>query len=81
MPLTLLLNGEDRTFLLAEPSTLELIVASLCLKVDRVAIEHNGTIAPRADWPSISVRSGDRLELVHFVGGGLPVSSSSNRSH
>jgi len=41
------------------------------LKADRVAVEHNGEIAPRADWGGIPVSSGDRLEVVHFVGGGL----------
>lgn len=81
MPLMLLLNGEHRTFSLAEPSTLDLVVREMDLKADRIAIEHNGLIAPRSGWSSISVQSGDRLEIVHFVGGGLPVNSRSSLSH
>lgn len=40
------------------------------LKADRVAVEHNGVIAPRTTWAQVQVDAGDRLEIVHFVGGG-----------
>jgi thiamine biosynthesis protein ThiS len=26
---------------------------------------------PRTDWPKAALRDGDKLEIVHFVGGGL----------
>jgi thiamine biosynthesis protein ThiS len=35
-----------------------------------VAIEHNGNIVPRAEWTDARLADGDRLEIVHFVGGG-----------
>jgi sulfur carrier protein len=71
MPLTLLLNGQSRTFdALSEPSTVDQLVAELGLKGDRVAVEHNGDIAPRTAWTGTSLKAGDRVELVHFVGGG-----------
>ena len=71
MPLTLLLNGQSRTFeALPEPATVDQLVAELGLKGDRVAVEHNGNIAPRTAWPETALKAGDRLELVHFVGGG-----------
>jgi sulfur carrier protein len=40
------------------------------LKGDRVAVELNGEIVPRAHWVETIVEEGDRLEVVHFVGGG-----------
>jgi sulfur carrier protein len=71
MSLTLLLNGQSRTFdALNPPSTLDQLVSALGLKDDRVAVEHNGTIAPRASWPQTLLNPDDRVEVVHFVGGG-----------
>jgi sulfur carrier protein len=71
-PLAILLNGQSRTIAsLTGPTTLDLLVAALELKPDRIAIEHNGEIASRTAWPTIQIQSGDRLEIVHFVGGGL----------
>ncbi len=71
MALSLILNGQPRTFdALSEPATLDQLVHALGLKSDRVAVEHNGTIAPRAAWFETSLTEGDRLEVVHFVGGG-----------
>jgi len=74
MSLTLILNGQSRSFSLSDSATLEAVVLELGLKGDRVAIEHNGDIVSRALWSQTSLISGDRLEVVHFVGGGLPVS-------
>ncbi len=36
----------------------------------RVALEINGRILPRSSWPDYRVCVGDKIELVHFVGGG-----------
>lgn len=46
------------------------VVNALDLKADRIAVEHNGEIAPRTGWGEVFVADGDRLEVVHFVGGG-----------
>jgi sulfur carrier protein len=71
MSLTLVLNGQSRTFpALTQTTTLDLLVAELGLQGDRVAIEHNGEIVSRASWPESHLKDGDRLEMVHFVGGG-----------
>lgn len=71
MSLTLILNGQSRTFSeLDEADTVEKLVLELGLKGDRVAVEHNGEIASRSRWQEIALASGDRLEVVHFVGGG-----------
>jgi thiamine biosynthesis protein ThiS len=70
--LTIQLNGQPRSIEnIADPSTLDNVIAALELKADRIAVELNGDIVRRSAWPETQVRSGDRLEIVHFVGGGL----------
>ncbi len=72
MSLTLILNGQSRTFdALQQSANIEQLVGELGLKGDRVAVEHNGEIVPRSTWTQTALNSGDRLEVVHFVGGGL----------
>jgi sulfur carrier protein len=69
--LNLILNGQQRSFeTLAPEASLTSLVIELGLKADRVAIERNGEIVPRAEWATVSLQNGDRLEMVHFVGGG-----------
>jgi sulfur carrier protein len=90
MSFTVVLNGQPRSFTaLSQAPSLDQLVAELGLKGDRVAVEHNGAIVPRASWPQTSVSAGDRLEVVHFVGGGCgaadpvaisPFSRDSHRS-
>ena len=63
------INGELRTLSSAE--SLDALVEQLGMKSDRVAIELNREIVPRDRWSQTSLRDGDRLEIVHFVGGGL----------
>ena len=69
---SLTVNGKERTFeTLQEPVTLKVVLEALALRADRIAVELNGELAPRPGWAEQGVRSGDRLEVVHFVGGGL----------
>ena len=71
-PLTIHLNGQQRTLdTLDSPSSLSLVISKLELKADRIAVEHNGEIVPRTAWATAQIATGDRLEIVHFVGGGL----------
>jgi thiamine biosynthesis protein ThiS len=41
------------------------------MKSDRVAVELNLDIVPRDRWADTQLNEGDRLEIVHFVGGGI----------
>jgi len=65
----LLINGEERSF--GDGLTLAALVEQLGLKADRVAVELNQNIVRRDDWAATTLHDGDRLEVVHFVGGGL----------
>lgn len=64
------INGEERTFDSSPPFTLAQLVETLGMKPDRVAVELNREIAPRDRWAETQLHEGDRLEIVHFVGGG-----------
>ncbi len=72
MSLLIILNGQPRTFTELHQPTLDQLIAELNLKGDRVAVEHNGQIVSRALWSQTLVNEGDKLEVVHFVGGGAP---------
>jgi len=65
----LLINGEDREF--NAPLSLFLLVEQLGMKTDRVAVELNREIVARERWAQTNLNEGDRLEIVHFVGGGI----------
>ena len=67
-PMDLFVNGEKRSC--ADAASLDQFIESLGMKGDRVAVEVNREIVPRAHWAETQLRPGDRLEIVHFVGGG-----------
>ena len=71
MALDLVINGEPQLLPhLAAGASLAEVLLALGLKADRIAVERNGDIEPRTGWAAVAVQPGDRLEVVHFVGGG-----------
>jgi len=62
------INGQDRDC--SVPLSLDALIVELGMKTDRVAVELNRRIVPREDWRTTTLKEGDRLEVVHFVGGG-----------
>ena len=67
----LIINGQAREFaVLGDGSTVADLVAALAMQADRVALERNGELVSRSSWSETAVSAGDRLEIVHFVGGG-----------
>lgn len=66
--LNLVVNGEPRRF--AAGATIADLVRGLELDPQKVAVEHNGAIAPRSTLGAVALGEGDVLEIVHFVGGG-----------
>jgi thiazole synthase len=69
------INGEQREF--PDGLTVAGLVAQLGIKPDRVAVELNLEIVPRSSWEATTLKNGDKLEVVHFVGGG----SAENGTH
>ena len=63
----ILLNGEPRV----TPQHLGLSALIVELKLGgRLAVELNGVIVPRSTWAQVFLTDGDRLEIVHAIGGG-----------
>lgn len=62
------INGEKREV----PGEIDLdqLLELFSLPKQRVAIELNQTVVRRSDWPSTKVRDNDKIEVIHFVGGG-----------
>lgn len=50
--------------------TLEQLIAHLKLSGKRLAAEHNGAIVPRSRHAQTVLHAGDKLEIVHAIGGG-----------
>lgn len=61
-------NGENRE--VPEGLSVGALLRHLGMPAGRVAIERNLEILPRGEWETTLLRPGDRLEVVHFVGGG-----------
>ena len=63
----ILLNGEERE---VTASNLAALISDLGLDGRKVAVEKNLEIVPRSTYLATQINDGDRLEIVHFVGGG-----------
>jgi thiamine biosynthesis protein ThiS len=67
--MTLTINGEASV--VPDGLTVAALVQHLGMKGDRVAVERNREIVARDQWAQVVLGEGDRLEIVHFVGGGM----------
>ena len=63
----LTINGELRD--VTSQTMLELL-DGLGIDPRKVAVEYNGEILPKAEYGATLLAGGDRIEIVHFVGGG-----------
>jgi len=71
MALRLVVNGAEQEIeSVADGGFLLQVIEGLGVEPSRVAVELNGEIVRRGNWGSVAVRAGDKLEIVHFVGGG-----------
>jgi thiamine biosynthesis protein ThiS len=66
--MNIILNGESKEI----PANLAVagLIEELGLKPERLAIEVNRRIIRRADWSATMLAEGDKVEVVHLVGGG-----------
>lgn len=62
------LNGEGRR--LDEGLSVRGLLVSLGLDPAKIAVERNLQIVPRSTYDQVALAEGDRLEIVHFIGGG-----------
>jgi thiamine biosynthesis protein ThiS len=64
----LLINGETKE--ISGELNLTELLKHFSLPQERIAIELNKEVVRKKDWESIKVSDGDKLEVIHFVGGG-----------
>ena len=62
------LNGEARE--VTEGQSVASLLADLGIQAERVAVELNLTIVDRRTFTGTSLRDGDRVEVIGFIGGG-----------
>ena len=62
------LNGEIKE--LEQPVSLDRLLELFSLPSQRIAVELNREVVRRKDWENVTVKADDRIEIVHFVGGG-----------
>jgi thiamine biosynthesis protein ThiS len=67
------INGEPRD--VEKDLSLSQLVATLGLKAEQVAIELNHTVVRRPAWTETLLKADDKIEIVHFVGGGATIIS------
>ena len=63
-------NGEERGFDM--PLTVQQLLGEIGLDSRKVAVERNLELVPKSQYDAVSLCDGDRLEIVHFIGGGAP---------
>ena len=61
-------NGEPRE--VPDGASVAQLLGLLGLAAPKVAVERNLEIVPRSAWDATQLAAGDRLEVVHFIGGG-----------
>jgi sulfur carrier protein len=61
-------NGEPRQ--MPQGATVAALLAAIGLDTRKVAVERNEEIVPRSTYSSVVLHEGDKLEIVHFIGGG-----------
>ena len=68
MGLTVTINGESRK--LDGATSVRALLSALGMDPAKIAVECNLEIVPRSQYDAVMVGEGDRLEIVHFIGGG-----------
>ena len=66
--MTVVINGENRE--IPDHLNVAALIEHLGMMPDRVALERNRDVLPRALWKDTLVQASDSFEIVHLVGGG-----------
>ncbi len=67
--MTITINGQVFNDFSPDSSIFD-VLRKLNLPLDKIAVERNLEIVPKSCFDEISVVDGDRLEIIHFIGGG-----------
>ena len=62
------INGETKE--IAEEINLNELLVNFSLPQERIAVELNKEVVRKKDWETVLVKDADKIEIVHFVGGG-----------
>ena len=66
--MTIIINGDVKE--IPNGLNLEDVLNFFSLPSQRVAVELNKTVVPRREWGTRPVAESDKIEVIHFVGGG-----------
>ena len=77
--MSVVINGENRE--ITSPVTVTALLRDLGLDARKIALEHNLEIVPRSAYDSTLISDGERLEIVHFIGGGDALSDQDDDSN
>jgi len=62
------INGETKE--IENKLSLSNLLKQLSLSSERIAVELNRAVIRKKDWEAIEIKDADKIEIVHFVGGG-----------
>ena len=65
----IILNGTEKNF--QDQISIATLIRELGLDKRKIAVERNREIVPRPAFNSVSLCEGDKIEIVHFIGGGM----------
>ena len=67
--MNLVINGQDYHDL-PDGMTIAALIAHLELPGKKIAVERNLDVVPKSTFGEVVLKDGDRLEIIHFIGGG-----------
>ena len=73
----IILNGTEKNF--QNQISIATLIRELGLDERKIAVERNREIVPRTAFNSVSLCEGDKIEIVHFIGGGMGTIESKER--
>ena len=65
----IILNGTEKNF--QDQISIATLIKELGLDERKIAVERNREIVPKTEFNSVSLCEGDKIEIVHFIGGGM----------
>ena len=65
----IILNGTEKKF--QDQISIATLIKELGLDERKIAVERNREIVPKTEFNSVSLCEGDKIEIVHFIGGGM----------